>query len=522
MKHIKYLHILLTIIILQKQDYISAQNKYWVFLTDKANTTFDPATYFDAKAIERRLLNNIPLYDSSDFPLNGSYILAVEQKVNQITSESRWFNALAVSANINQIKEVEKLYCVKAVEAIYIETYPTSFIENKEISETDSALLKKQIISMQGELFEQNKITGKGIRVAIFDGGFPGVDVNPAFEHIRSNNRIIKTWDFCKKKEFVYSFNTHGTNVISCIAGIIDGKKIGLASDAEFLLARTEVNAEPFSEEENWLAAAEWADKNGANIINSSLGYTYHRYFPYQMNGKKSLVARAANMAASKGILVVNAMGNDGDNSWKIAGTPADADSVLSVGGIDPYTNYHINFSSFGPTSDKRMKPNVCAYGNVIAMGKSELTNTFGTSFASPLVAGFAACALQTNPTLTNMQLFKEIEKSANLYPYFDYAHGFGIPQAEYFVNKNQTPKEKSFDVKTESDTAIVTITEDAFNNKANNYLYYKIEGVDGKIKKYFVIDVYQRDALKIPISSLKKKDSLIIHFKGYTENYKF
>lgn len=166
-----------------------------------------------------------------------------------------------------------------------------------------------------------------------------------------------------------------------------------MASNAEFLLARTEVNAEPFAEEEWWLAAAEWAGKNGAHIINSSLGYTYHRYFPEQMDRKTSLVARAANMAASKGIIVVNAMGNDGDNSWKAVGTPADADTVLSVGSVDPYKEYKINFSSFGPTVDGRMKPNVTNSGfAAVAVKKDKLGNAHGTSFASPLISGFVAC----------------------------------------------------------------------------------------------------------------------------------
>ncbi len=160
------------------------------------------------------------------------------------------------------------------------------------------------------------------------------------------------------------------------------------------------------------------------------------------MNGKKSLVARAANMAASKGMLVVNAAGNDGETKWKHLGTPADADSVLSVGGISPESDYHFSFSSYGPTADKRLKPNVCAYGAVMESGKKGLTTTYGTSFASPLVAGFAACAWQTNRRLNNMELFKEIEKSADLYPYFDYAHGYGVPQAGYFINRQKYNEE--------------------------------------------------------------------------------
>src|SRR6185436_820200 len=111
---------------------------------------------------------------------------------------------------------------------------------------------------------------------------------------------IIATYNFISKNENVFSHNAHGLGTLSCITGILDSINIGLATGAEFLLARTEqATGEPFSEEENWLAAAEWADKHGANIISSSLGYSYQRYFNTEMNGKKSLVARAAAMAAS-------------------------------------------------------------------------------------------------------------------------------------------------------------------------------------------------------------------------------
>ncbi len=188
--------------------------------------------------------------------------------------------------------------------------------------------------------------------------------------------------------------------------------KMGLATEAEFLLARTEVNTEPFSEEENWLAAAEWADKNGADIISSSLGYTLPRYFQYQMDGKSTLVARAATMAFEKGILVVNAMGNDGAGKWFVVGTPADAEEVLSVGGVDPFTNVHISFSSFGPTADGRMKPNVCAAGQALVASPKRITKAYGTSFATPLVTGFAACVLQLNPDFTVQELKTNIEQS--------------------------------------------------------------------------------------------------------------
>jgi serine protease AprX len=448
-------------------DFSEGNNKYMVFFKDKKNTTFNPYEYFDAKSIERRLKQEIPLSDSSDFPVNDDYIKTVFALADSISYSSRWFNSLTVFADENSLQKITDLPFVKGIEPLSARLIPAGNDKgeyNITLNNDQLKLLQKQTERLGISAFREKGFDGKGIRIAIFDAGFPSVDVNPCFEHIRKENRIIKTFDFGKNRENVYAFNGHGTNVFSCIAGMVDSIPIGLATGAEFLLARTE-NAllEPYGEEENWLAAVEWADKNGADIINSSLGYTVHRYFREDMNGKISLIARAANMAAGKGILVVNAAGNEGESGWKFIGTPADADSVLSIGGIDPETDIHSSFSSFGPTADKRLKPNVSAYGSVIAAGRFGLINTQGTSFASPLVAGFAACAWQSNRNLTNMELFHEIEKSATLFPYYDYAHGYGIPQAEFFISgKNNT--EPTFDIVSEGKLITVTIPDNVFN----------------------------------------------------------
>jgi len=502
---------------------IFSQNSYVVFLKDKSGSTFNPFSYFDAKAIERRMILNKPLFDSTDFPISENYLNEIANTNIKITGCTRWFNAVFVNTNEKQIAEIKKLPYVKNVEELNMQVVLCSSKENIEITTNQRTFLKNQIEHLQGNLFKDAGFTGKGIRIAIFDGGFPGADTHPAFEHIRENNRIIKTWDFTSNKENVYLANSHGINVLSCIAGLIDTVQIGLAIDAEFLLARTEVASEPFSEEKNWLEAVEWADKNGAQIINSSLGYTDSRYFPWDMNGKKSLVARAANMAASKGMLVVNAVGNEGTNRWKKIITPADADSVLSVGGIDPETYYHINFSSYGPSTDWRLKPNVSAYAHVIAATPNNIHETDGTSFSSPLVAGFAACAWQTHPQFNNMQLFKEIEKSASLYPYFDYAHGYGIPQASYFLRKTNIAEKQP--------TTIIEVIDDFINIKVivlppkdalNKYLYFHIQDSKGHLKKYEVIEVSQYDVKTFNISEFEKGDILRVHYLGSTIEKQF
>lgn len=414
------------------------QSEYWVFFTDKKGVKFDPYSYFDKKAIERRINSGISLFDEKDFPLNQDYINQVASIVTDLDIQLRWFNVADVLATDDEIKSVEKLPFVKKIvkkTPIDIELTNVDTKYAKDLFDSEETILQNQTERLGGKVFLENGIDGKGIRIAIFDGGFPNYDKHEAFEHIRNENRIIKTWDFTKKNANVSRGVSHGTSTFSCIAGKKADKNIGMATGAEFMLAITEVNSEPYKEEKWWLAAMEWADKNGADIISSSLGYVFQRYFPEEMDGHHSLVSEAARIAARKGMLVVNSAGNEATNKyWKTIITPADVDSVLSVGGIDPMTNYHINFSSFGPTSDGKMKPNVCAFGKVMAAEKNGFGTMEGTSFSCPLVSGFAACAWQTKRELNNMQLFSEIEKSADLYPYFDYAHGYGVPQASYFI----------------------------------------------------------------------------------------
>jgi serine protease AprX len=509
--------------ILFSADLLS-QKCYWVLFADKCNVEFEPYEYFDAKAIHRREVLNIPLYDITDLPVRNDYIKKIEKITGNVKSVSRWFNAVSVYASENAIKAVEKLDFVEKIIPVYITSNSYSYKSDFVLSKPKMELLVNQTERMGGNIFKQYGIDGKGIRIAVFDGGFPEVNTHPVFEHIRNDGRIIKTYDFVRKKENVYSGISHGTMVLSCIAGKYDTVKIGLATGAEFLLARTEKRSEPFSEEINWLSAVEWADKNGADIINSSLGYTYHRYFPSDMDGKTSLVVRAANMAASKGMLVVNAMGNDGAKNWEFLGTPADADSVLSVGGINPYTGYHIDFSSYGPTYDKRRKPNVSAFGEVIAAGKRKILKLQGTSFSAALISGFAACAKQLNPELDNMELFREIEKSGHLYPYYDYAHGYGIPQAGYFLNKKSKDSVEIIQFLPTDNILKVKINDqiNLENNGNENLLFYHIENNRNILDKYAIIKVLQHDVLELPVEEFKNNELLRVHFRGSTAVYKF
>lgn len=504
---------------------------HWVFFKDKKGVTFNPYTYFHHNTIERRLNAAIPLFDSTDYPLNGSYVNSILQLCDSISIESRWLNAVKIwGSTSQQVEQIKALGFVSHVES----ALEGSLVEASHdavapaaLKEKDIKLASNQLENMGLSAFKNAGIAGKGVRVAVFDAGFPGLDKHEAFEKHRNEKRIVETWNFLRKNHDVYQGGTHGTMTTGCVAGNAKDIQTGLATDCELLLALTEFNIrEPFKEEEYWLAAAEWADKNGADIISSSLGYSFQRYFYKDMNGATSLVSKAARMATRKGILVVNSAGNEYTNPWQFIITPADVDSVLAVGGVDPETGYHISFSSIGPNSRNVMKPNVCAFGHVCTSGKNGFSQVDGTSFSCPLVSGFAACALQANPNLKGkpMELFELLQYNSSLYPYFDYMHGYGVPQAAKML-KTEKEKPPTFDFDIREDGLIIMLKELAVVDAVTNGkkpVYYHIENEKGVIVDYYLITAEEKEVVKFEFRLYKKGQKLMVHYDGYTASYTF
>ena len=517
----------------------NAQQAYWVFLTDKQGTTFDPYAYFDAKAIERYQQCGADLYDITNYPVNAAYEQGVSALATEEIGASRWMNALGVMATPDQVAAIEALPYVKRVQLIVAEGLLLSeyseysgYSGNSEPSldglfdiATVDGPLEAQLVRMGGQHFRNAGFDGRGIRIAVFDGGFPQVNTHKAFQHLRDNHQIIKTWNFPKDKEDVYGWNSHGTMTLSCIAGRYysgtDTVDLGLATGAEFLLARTEVNSEPFKEEVWWQMAVEWADRNGANIISSSLGYGKERHYTMDMDGT-SYVAKAGNLAARKGMLVVNSAGNEADDSqWKTIITPADADSVLCVGGIEnSLTEYnHISFSSYGPSADGRLKPNVCAFGYARTANTgtdSAYHYVHGTSFSCPLVAGFAACAWQASPGKTAMEMFHEIERSGDLYPYCDYSFGYGVPQASHFLRTAIETLVPTFRFEREDGDILVRPLRPIVGKP----IFYKEQRPDGYIERYAKRDIVFLDNTGALHFTLQPNHTLVVHLDGYTDSY--
>ncbi|TDN39522.1 hypothetical protein A8B98_20050 [Hymenobacter sp. UV11] len=441
----------------------AAPGRYWVTLRDKQGVGFDPAQYFSPAARARRQRQALPPADYLDRPVRPDYLAAVRAIVDTVTVVSRWFNAVACRATPAQAAALRQQPGVAAVTPWPVQSRlrparyaaataaaPAPVAARPVVSPADYQLGRQQTAALGRADLSRAGLLGQGVRIAVFDVGFRGVNWHPAFRVLRREGRIAITYDFLKNKPDVFRGGSHGTEVLGCLAGrlpsadtLAGGPALGLAPAATYLLARTEgLASERYSEEEAWLRAVEWADQQGADIISSSLAYTEQRYFPEEMDGMHSLIGRAATMAARKGLLVVSAAGNDGDDDWVRIGTPADADSVLAVGGLDPATGLHLAFSSVGPSADRRLKPDVSAFGIVLtsnANGGYERVE--GTSFAAPLVAGLAACALQANGgKLPPMALYKQVREAGELYPYYDYAHGYGRPEASRLLARLKGP----------------------------------------------------------------------------------
>ncbi|TND09072.1 MAG: peptidase S8 [Bacteroidetes bacterium] len=499
---------------------LPAQTGWWVFFTDKKGSTLDPFSYFAPEALERRALHGLPACDSTDFPVNENYVAAVSALATEAGYPSRWFNALEITADDRQIEKIKSLAFVHHVEKSFDSGWNFCSADDQPAKEKAYAKdVLRQVRALQGQLFFENGIDGKGIIIAILDVGFPGISDNDGFHHLTQNNLIKSTYDFLEKDENVDKGDEHGTLVLSCLAGIDDSSCIGMATGASYLLARiTRPNGNQYNAESRWLAAMEWADKNGARIINNSGGPNELSYFPENMNGKTCIVSRAGNLAARKGILVVSAAGNYGDRGRPYILPPSDADSVLCVGAASMKKGSCLrdDYSSYGPTADFRVKPDVCAPGRVeVAMSYEGYSEDEGTSFSSPLTAGFAACVLQLNPETKCMDLFEAIRKSGSLYPYFDYSHGTGFPQASKFLQKKMVPADTSYTLKKDDFVVWVEmknmeeVDEECTGGKL---LYYNIQDKKGRIIEHSVVEACSRRITLVHARQKYEQQGFVLH----------
>ena len=437
-----------------------APNKYFVRFTDKNDSPYsidNPSEFLSQRAIERRSNQGIPV-DIFDIPVNPSYLQGVAATGAVILNPSKWLNGVSVfTDNPSVIDAITELPYVKSVTKspqpaipvtpvapsrqylkndIYGEGPGPDVKQGHEISVYDYGMSLNQIHMLNGDALHDMGYRGQGKVIAVLDGGFYHVNTLAVFDSLWQNNQILGTRDFVNGGEVTFEGATHGAMVLSLMGANYPGQLIGTAPLASFwLLVSEDVNSEYLVEEYNWVSAAEFADSVGADVINSSLGYTEfddpvqnHTYA--NMDGNTCLSTIGADMAAKKGILVVNSLGNSGSDAWYYLGAPSDGDSVMGIGAVDGDGNY-ASFSSHGPSYDGRVKPDVAAQGSfdyVVDPYGGGFTYGSGTSFSSPVLAGAATCLWQANPSFNNMQIADAIRRSASQYNSPDAELGYGIP----------------------------------------------------------------------------------------------
>ena len=451
-------------------------NSYLVNFTDKNNSEYSadkPEKFLSQSSIERRRRYNIPI-DSHDLPVSQVYIDSLKRMGLEIVNVSKWLNSVSVyTADSTIVKALNTISFVKSIgidnkknqnkkKNLNVKSEVKQFVNQA----VDSSISIKygdsytQIKLHNGQLMHQAGYQGQGMQIAILDAGFYKVNNLKAFDSLRINNQILGTRDFVHDGLNIFDASTHGMMVLSTMAGNIPGKLLGTAPKASYWLLRSEqAESEYIIEEHNWVAAAEFADSVGVDMINSSLGYnnfddkyTSHTYA--DMDGNTTMISRAADIAASRGILVVSSAGNEGSNSWRYISAPADADSILTIGAIIPNGN-RAYFSSYGPSFDQRIKPDVCALGlpSIVSGANGEISYSSGTSFSSPIMAGIVACLWQAHPQLSNMDIIDIVKRSSSQFSLPDTSLGYGIPDiyaAHLYLNsigKNEQPNPGSINV---------------------------------------------------------------------------
>jgi len=507
------------------------QDRYWVFFEDKdeAIESFQFSDFLSSASLQRRAEQEIDIH-INDFPVSLSYINEIKDLGFEVYRSSRWLNAISViiehKNDLVLISELDFVSKIKKVKSYYRRAIVDEVGFDQKVVANSYGPSYGQIAQLNGHLVHEQGHKGQGIIIAVMDASFYRVDDLRMFDSLWTNNQILDTWDFVLNQELNYDIDTigyHGTMVLSCMGGNMQDSLIGTAPNASYMLFRTEdTSSETLTEEDNWVAAAEQADALGAHVINTSLGYSNltddpentHTYS--DMDGNTTVITIAADIAASKGMLVVNSAGNSGGSEWYYITAPADGDSVLTIGAIGA-DSVLTSFSSHGPTADGRMKPNVVAQGlySVVCNLEDGIRTANGTSFSSPIIAGMAASVWSAMPEVSSMDLFNLIQESGHLFPEGNNDYGYGVPNFyellqyvsidDEFVNSKSVypnPFENYImvDLSVFENSEKIELT--VFNhlgqlvyfNTVQSNDYYRIE-IDGALPKaFYILNAKQRN----------------------------
>ena len=513
--------------------FMVAQNRYWVSFTDKIESLeqYKPTDFLNATSLQRRSEQGIEI-QVNDYPVSPSYKNEILQMGYSIYRESRWLNAVSIQINeTHNLKTIKELVFVKSVQKVKsyyrekVETIQNNFV----LDESDYGPSFGQIAQLNGHLLHEQGFKGAGKTIAVIDASFFRVHTLTMFNSLWQNNQILDTWDFVLNQPLDYANDTigsHGTMVLSCMGGYMVDSLIGTSPEASYLLYRTEdSSSETLTEEDNWVVAAEQADAFGADVINTSLGYSNlwddlentHTYD--DMDGNTTVITIAGDIAASKGILVVNSAGNSGNSDWYYITAPADGDSVLTVGAVGA-DSLIASFSSHGPTADGRMKPNVVSQGlaSVVCNIGGGIQTANGTSFSSPILAGMAATLWSALPQLSSMELYNLIQESAHLYPNGNNDYGYGIPDfasvLQYINLVESTKSQLAYYPNPISDFVVLDLAEFKQQELVNISIYTTI----GKL--IYSESIVPKSHTKLNLSSLPSNSIYILKANQKTKEF--
>ncbi len=454
---IRALFILITLCLvwhdnLEAQPQETAPGTYIIFLKDKKNNTYklnEPATFLTRRALDRRTRQHIAI-DSADLPVSSFYLDSLRRIGVNIYNVSRWLNTVTFkTTDQTLLTKLGTLNFVKTIEKTQPVTLQTDEARETHLAEAyDSSSYGwgyRQIHVHNGEYLHQQGFRGEGMLIAVIDAGFYSYLTLPSFQNMLKEDRIKGVRDFVDRDGEVNKDHTHGMQVLSIIGGEVENSFTGTAPKANFLLLRSEdASGENMVEEDNWATAAEYADSLGADIINTSLGYTVfdnplqnHHYV--DMNGTTARISMAAEIASKKGMIIVVSAGNEGAAPWHYISAPADARNILTIGAVN-HSLVRASFSSVGPTADGRIKPDVMAIGQgtYLQSAYNAIASGNGTSFSAPVITGLVACLWQSAPEKSNIEVMNAIRNNSDRFLDPDNNYGYGIPdfkKAMFFLN---------------------------------------------------------------------------------------
>lgn len=483
--------------------------RYLVQLKDKAQTSFSlarPEAFLSARSIARRTRYSIA-YDSTDLPVTPAYVASLRAFSSvAVLNVSKWLNQVSIQVTDTAVLDsLNRLPFVQTTAVIGSRTKRSSAAPEDVLSATprsgmqalqgesgfDYGVAGDQVALHNGAFLHNIGLQGQGMILSLLDAGFFNYTSLKAFDSVNREGRVLGTWDFVAREQSVAEDHPHGMYCFSVIAANIPGVFVGTAPKASFYLFRSEDAATEYPiEEHNWVCAAERVDSAGGDVISSSLGYNQfndpalnHTY--NDMNGDNTIAAVGADLAARKGILVVNAAGNEGDKAWKYISTPADGDSVLAVGAIT-VKGVIAAFSSYGPSADGRIKPDVVSMGvnTTIQGADNTIAAGSGTSFACPNMAGLATCLWQGFPEYNNMTIIDALRRSAPLFQNPNERMGYGIPDmkkaALLLLQKGATVSVTSCNTLTWTSKDVGSMRYDIERKKQNDTGFVKIGGQSG------------------------------------------